>query len=134
MRTHRLFSGVGFSRFPLALAILTLVVGALSFGLLGFSSSNVVMEAVPFDQVFCSGEAATIVGSRKDDLLIGTEGADVIHGLSGNDLIYGLEGNDILCGGAGNDEIHGGDGADDINGQAGDDDLDHGCRGRARRL
>lgn len=55
----------------------------------------------------CFGEAATIVGTAGDDLLLGTEGDDVIVGLRGVDRLGGMEGNDVMCGGHGPDAVSG---------------------------
>ena len=81
---------------------------------------------------WCFREAATIVGTPGDDVLIGREDtADVIVGLGGDDLIRGAEEpnartapGDRLCGGAGADYIRGGVGEDRIQGGADDDDVD----------
>ena len=78
----------------------------------------------------CQGKPATIVGSKRDDVIKGTKKADVITGRAGDDVIKGLKGNDRLCGkkghdriigGAGKDEIHGGAGRDNARGSGGDD-------------
>ena len=53
----------------------------------------------------CSGERATIVGTRGRDVLQGSARRDVIAGLGGNDRLSGLKGNDLLCGGKGGDTI-----------------------------
>lgn len=60
----------------------------------------------------CGGFAATMVGSRRRDVLRGTPGDDVIAGLGGDDVILGLGGDDVLCGGRGRDRISGGAGTD----------------------
>jgi Ca2+-binding RTX toxin-like protein len=80
----------------------------------------------------CFGEAATIVGTPGDDVLIGREDtADVIVGLGGDDIIFGAEDinattapGDRLCGGSGDDRIRGGVGEDRTQGGSGEDDVD----------
>ena len=80
----------------------------------------------------CFGQAATIVGTPGDDVLIGREDtADVIVGLGGDDVIFGAEDvnaatgpGDRLCGGAGADYIRGGVGEDRIQGGRGNDNVD----------
>ncbi|MGH3507033.1 MAG: hypothetical protein ACRDO2_07490, partial [Nocardioidaceae bacterium] len=82
----------------------------------------------------CFRQAATIVGTPGDDVLIGREDtADVIVGLGGNDIIRGAEDingitapGDRLCGGAGDDYIRGGIGEDRIQGGGGRDNVDGG--------
>jgi Ca2+-binding RTX toxin-like protein len=71
----------------------------------------------------CLGKKATIIGTKKADVLKGTAKADVIVGLGGNDKILGLGGNDNICGGPGNDKLYGGPGMDQIWGDAGNDQL-----------
>lgn len=58
----------------------------------------------------CFGRPATIVGTRRRDVLVGTPHRDVIVGLGGNDTIHGRDGNDLICGGPGKDFILGGPG------------------------
>jgi hypothetical protein len=80
----------------------------------------------------CFGQAATIVGTPGDDVLVGREDtADVIVGLGGDDIIRGAEDvnagsapGDRLCGGPGADFIRGGVGQDRIQGGRGNDDVD----------
>ncbi len=74
----------------------------------------------------CSGERATIVGTRGRDVLQGSARRDVIAGLGGNDRLSGLEGNDLICGGNGGDTIRGGAGRDRLRGQTGNDMLSGG--------
>ncbi len=62
----------------------------------------------------CFGRSATIVGTRRRDVLVGTPYRDVIVGLGGNDTIRGRGGNDLICGGAGRDYIVGGRGRDRV--------------------
>jgi Ca2+-binding RTX toxin-like protein len=81
---------------------------------------------------WCFGQAATIVGTPADDVLVGQEDtADVIVGLGGDDIIRGAEDvtagtapGDRLCGGPGSDYIRGGVGEDRIQGGGDDDDVD----------
>jgi uncharacterized repeat protein (TIGR01451 family) len=88
----------------------------------------------------CRGEVATIVGSRREDVLRGTSGRDVIQTRAGDDAVRGLAGRDLICagtgddtvrGGAGNDKAFGAGGRDGIGGQSGDDVL-KGNAGRDR--
>jgi Tol biopolymer transport system component len=69
----------------------------------------------------CAGRPATIVGTKRDDIIRGTRRADVIASLGGDDVVLGAGGNDIICLGAGNDRAHGGTGADLIRGGPGRD-------------
>jgi hypothetical protein len=64
----------------------------------------------------CLGKKATIVGSRKADLIKGTARVDVIVGLGGGDTIKGLGGRDLICGGRGTDKVLGGGGSDLLSG------------------
>jgi subtilisin-like proprotein convertase family protein len=73
--------------------------------------------------VTCAGQRATIVGTRRRDILRGTRRADVITARAGNDVITGLRGNDIVCAGAGNDRLSGGTGRDHLDGGRGRDVL-----------
>lgn len=76
--------------------------------------------------------AATIQGTRGDDVLTGTPGPDRINGRAGDDRIRGRGGNDTLLGGpgddllsgdAGNDVLVGGPGQDTLLGGAGNDTI-----------
>lgn len=71
----------------------------------------------------CFGKKATIVGTKKADVLKGTAKADVIVALGGNDKVTALGGNDLICGGSGNDKLYGGPGSDQIWGDVGNDQL-----------
>ena len=71
----------------------------------------------------CFGKKATVVGTKKADVLKGTAKADVIVGLGGNDKIKALGGEDRICGGKGNDKLYGGPGYDLIWGDVGNDQL-----------
>jgi uncharacterized delta-60 repeat protein len=84
----------------------------------------------------CGGKVATIVGTKRGDVLRGTKRADVIVGLGGGDVISGGRGNDRICGGTGNDRIDGGSGKDRLFGGKGKDKLKGGkgkdvCTGNA---
>ena len=70
-----------------------------------------------------SGEAAEIVGSAGNDVLIGGWGNDTLIGGAGNDSISGGSGDDRIDGGAGNDVLVGGFGDDTLVGGSGDDSL-----------
>ena len=69
----------------------------------------------------CAGLRATIVGTRKNDVLEGTERRDVIQAFDRNDRVLGLGGNDVICGGRGEDVLDGGPGRDRLIGGAGKD-------------
>lgn len=71
----------------------------------------------------CFGKRATIVGTRRADVLNGTSRPDVIVGLSGNDVIRGRGGDDRICGGKGNDALVGAGGVDLLTGEDGKDSL-----------
>jgi Ca2+-binding RTX toxin-like protein len=85
---------------------------------------------------WCYGQAATIVGTPGDDVLVGrADTADVIVGLGGDDRIEGMTADDYfehtgsspgdrLCGGPGADRVMGGFGEDRIQGGADDDHVD----------
>jgi hypothetical protein len=74
-------------------------------------------------KVTCRGKVATIVGTKRGDVIYGTRRADVIAGLGGNDVIIGRGGNDIICGGKGADRLVGKAGFDRLYGNAGPDRL-----------
>jgi hypothetical protein len=69
----------------------------------------------------CRGQIATVVGTRRSEVLAGTPGRDVIQGLRGGDVVRGRRGNDLLCGGAGPDKVYGGRGVDRADGGPGED-------------
>ena len=73
--------------------------------------------------VRCGGLKATIVGTKKRDVIRGTRRRDVIVALGGNDAIRGLAGDDVVCAGSGNDLVMGGNGRDRLLGGAGRDRL-----------
>jgi hypothetical protein len=75
----------------------------------------------------CLGKKATIVGTKKSNIIKGTKKADVIVGLGGNDRIIGGGGADRICGGVGADDLQGGKGNDRIDGGKGYDN----CRQQA---
>jgi uncharacterized delta-60 repeat protein len=81
-------------------------------------------EAVPISAVArqkCKGRRATIVGTRRNDVLAGTGRADIIVALGGNDKVRSRGGNDLVCGGPGAEVIKTGKGRDTALGQAGRD-------------
>lgn len=101
----------------------------------GSSSAQATVRVLPVE---CDGTAATVVGTRRSDVLRGTSGPDVIQGRGGDDLIRGKGGNDLICGGGGADRLIGGDGRDRLFGQRGEDFGNGGpgddtCRGIERR-
>lgn len=73
--------------------------------------------------LMCHGVAATIVGTRGDDLLLGTDGNDVIVGLAGNDQVQDNGGDDLVCGNTGDDAIFTGAGDDKVWSGSGDDQV-----------
>ncbi|MCP3977372.1 MAG: calcium-binding protein [bacterium] len=84
------------------------------------------------DEIVCSGQLATLVGTAGDDVLIGGPDGDVIVAKAGNDTIRGKGGFDQICAGPGRDTVYGGadgdwvsggSGADVIFGGSGDDVL-----------
>ena len=112
-------------RLKIAAAAVCLAAGALTIG--GASGGQAAPPAYK-----CFGQAATIVGTAGDDLLVGREDtADVIVGLGGDDIIFGAEDvnastapGDRLCGGPGGDYVKGGVGQDRIQGGGGPDNVD----------
>lgn len=85
----------------------------------------------------CKGQAATIIGTNGDDLLVGTDkrdvifaggGADRVDALGGKDIVCGKGGADLLRGGDDDDVVRGGGGRDRVRGNAGDDNLGGGAR------
>ena len=64
------------------------------------------------EEIGCSGELATIVGTPGDDTMVGTEGDDVVWLDAGDDVFHGRGGNDHVCGGPGADQLFGEDGRD----------------------
>jgi Ca2+-binding RTX toxin-like protein len=71
----------------------------------------------------CFGKRATIVGTRRADVLKGTSRPDVIVGLGGNDVMRGRGGDDRICGGKGNDALVAAGGDDLLAGEDGSDSL-----------
>ena len=71
----------------------------------------------------CQGKVATIVGTKKDDVIRGTKRADVIVAKRGSDTIVARGGNDIICAGGGADIVRAGAGRDKVSGGAGADVL-----------
>lgn len=84
--------------------------------------------------VKCGGRKATIVGSKKRDVIrTGKGGVQVIHGMGGNDLIISKRNKDIVCGGPGDDRLYTGTGRDNVYGGGGNDYIDEGPgSGKAR--
>ena len=81
----------------------------------------------------CGGQAVTVEGDDRGNVLTGTPGRDVVAGLGGDDTIRGLAANDVLCGNAGRDRLIGGKGGDRLLGGPGRDTLLAG-KGRDRLL
>lgn len=81
----------------------------------------------------CRGEAATQVGTDRNDKLVGTNKRDVFVALAGDDEIDGLRGKDLACGGPGNDLMRGRGGDDSLRGSAGNDKLKGGAGGDGLR-
>lgn len=80
---------------------------------LAVASAGRASAAVPK----CHGLAATIVGTRGDDVIYGTAKRDVIVAGAGDDSVWAGAGNDVVCGGNGADHLNGGIGADKLYGQ-----------------
>src|SRR4051812_33222575 len=74
-------------------------------------------------RVRCRGHRATIVGTRRNDVITGTKRRDVIVAKGGNDKIKARGGRDIVCAGPGDDRVDGGGGGDVLDGGGGADDL-----------
>ena len=70
-------------------------------------------------QATCGGLVPTIESNAAE--IVGTTGNDVILAGPGNNMIRGIAGDDVICGGDGDDEIIGGLGADIIFAGNGDD-------------
>ncbi len=77
----------------------------------------------------CLGKPATLVSNAAT--ILGSRGNDVIVAGPGDNEIRARGGNDTICAGRGDDRIHGGRGNDNVNGGAGDDVL-RGGRGSDR--
>jgi VCBS repeat-containing protein len=75
-----------------------------------------------------AGDARTLTGSNKDDLLVDAAGFDSqIFGGNGDDTLRGGDGADVLRGENGRDSLFGGDGADTLIGGSGEDLLSGGA-------
>lgn len=93
-----------------------------------FARSEVVLEALPGDQVVSGSELAdTLTGDVGNDLISGLEGDDLLSGLIGRDQLFGGEGYDTLYGGVGRDSLYGEDGDDLLYGGKGNDLLSGGA-------
>jgi hypothetical protein len=99
--------------------ILRTVAVAASAALLLSALAGPVSAAKPK----CAGKTATIVGTKKGEVIRGTRKADVIVARGGRDIVYGRGGNDTICGGGGADKLVGGGGNDRLLGHAGPDGL-----------
>ena len=66
-------------------------------------------------------DAAVVIGTRGDDVIVASGEGQRVRGLAGDDLICGSESADVIFGGPGEDEIHGDEGADRIIGGPSDD-------------
>jgi Ca2+-binding RTX toxin-like protein len=95
-------------------------------------TAPVLAGPVPTAAGTCAGKPATILGTKKKDVLTGTGRADVITGLGGADRIRGLGKGDRICGGKGKDRLNGGKGNDLLNGGKGKDRLNGGPGKRDR--
>jgi Ca2+-binding RTX toxin-like protein len=74
----------------------------------------------------CFGTPATIVGTKRADVIRGTKNQDVIVALGGRDLINGRGSSDLICAGRGIDGVVGRGGKDLIDGGGGADSLSGG--------
>jgi hypothetical protein len=99
--------------------ILRTVAVAASAALLLSAIAGPVSAAKPR----CMGKVATIVGTKKADVIKGTKKADVIVAKGGNDTVRGQGGNDTICGGPGKDTLRGDVGHDKIRGEGGNDTI-----------
>lgn len=75
------------------------------------------------DQIAPLTPAASLIGTKNDDILEGTALRDVIAGRDGNDTIIGFLGDDFLEGQNGNDILFSGQGSDLLIGSSGFDTL-----------
>jgi uncharacterized repeat protein (TIGR01451 family) len=100
---------------------------------LATATTTVTQAPKPPKPKKCSGQAATITGTRGNDLLTGTSGADVVAALGGNDTIVTGRGGDLICAGPGIDRVKGGRGPDTVHG-GGSNDRIRGSRGRDQLL
>lgn len=80
-----------------------------------------LMLMVSGQSVRCWGRSATIVGTRKSDVIRGTDGRDVISTGKGEDFILAGKGRDRICTGPGDDMINGAQGFDRARGRRGSD-------------
>jgi Ca2+-binding RTX toxin-like protein len=105
---------------------------ALMAGAVALATTVVLIPIAEAATPRCQGRRATIVGTRRGDVIRGTRRADVIVAKGGSDKIFGRGGNDLICagkggdevvGGGGNDRLRGGRGQDFLSGQAGDDRI-----------
>lgn len=71
----------------------------------------------------CRGHRATVVGTRRSEVIAGSHGRDVIAALGGSDTVYGRGGKDLICGSRGVDTLQGGPGDDSLFGGRGQDTL-----------
>jgi glucose/arabinose dehydrogenase len=71
----------------------------------------------------CGGRLATVVGTKRAEVLRGTPRADVILALGGRDEVRARGGADIVCGAGGPDRLAGGGGKDRLYGGGGRDRL-----------
>ena len=105
------------SRLAVALVIMAFWAGPVARQAAAGSDSDSDSDSPPH----CAGLEATIVGTKRADVIYGTPGADVIVGGNGRDIIFGLAGDDTICGGKGDDWLDGGDGGDTLLGGNGRD-------------
>lgn len=106
--------------------------GAIVVSAMLLASLAIVTTSAPASaKASCGGERATIVGTKRGEVIRGTPKRDVIVARGGHDIIFGRGGGDIICGNGGNDRIFGGPGNDQLYGQAGNDRL-VGARGQDR--
>lgn len=59
-------------------------------------------------------DAACLLGTNRNDVIVGTAKGECIAGRAGHDRINGVGGNDRILGGSGRDRLTGGSGADEF--------------------
>ena len=99
-------------------------VGALlaSAALLASLTAATVAAPTAAAKPRCAGKVATIVGTKKADVIRGTKQGRCHRGARrGNDTVRGRGGNDTICGGGGKDTLYGDGGNDKVRGEAGND-------------
>ncbi|EDX85424.1 Matrixin family [Synechococcus sp. PCC 7335] len=73
-----------------------------------------------------NSDAALVLGTNADDVLLGSKRSQTFQGLNGDDQIRAGEGSDTVIGDKGNDQLFGEGGDDELFGNANNDFLDGG--------